>query len=58
MFCFFSACARESTPEDYNPEQLPHKGDYKGKFTIVNKMYIHICESPETDVCLIKVKLN
>jgi len=24
-----NACARESTPEDYNPEELPHKGDYK-----------------------------
>ena len=29
---FFSSCMREGTPEDYNPEALPHKGDYKGIF--------------------------
>ena len=39
FFFLFSACARESTPEDYNPEELPHKGDYKGKFTIIDRMY-------------------
>ena len=43
----FSACKREATPENFDVNQLSHKGDYKGKIVNFNWIIYVFCSNVE-----------